>query len=357
LHCCGYGGAYAYGKTEATTSYRDGQPHQGRRRRRLANWLALIPQAHEGYVSWEEFQSIQQALAENVQGWERLGAVKHGSALLAGLLRCRRCGRKLALHYTGNNHGFLRYGCVRGRLDHGEPNCISFGGVSVDDAIGREVLRVVQPGAVEAAVLASREAARQQDDVREALHRDLEAGRYEAQRVQRQFEATDPENRLVTDELERRWENALQRVRQLEHRLDERPAGVADEAPAIVEEFQDLAADLETIWRGSHTDVCLKKRIVRALIHEVVADVDSVAGEVILVIHWRGGVHTELRLPRRRRGSCRSTSKDTVEAVRSLARVCTDAVIAGVLNRSVSLPPKITNTVGTGKLWTGIAFP
>jgi DNA invertase Pin-like site-specific DNA recombinase len=341
-----YGGAYAYGKTEAVISYVNGQARRGRRRKRPQQWLALIPEAHEGYIIWEEFQKIQQMLAENVQGWERRGAVKCGAALLSGLLRCRRCGRKLTLHYTGNRHSFLRYACRRGRLDQGEPKCIAFGGVPVDEAVGREILRVVQPGAVKAAVLASQQIAHQQDDVQKALRCDLEAARYEAQRAQKQFDAVDPENRLVAENLERRWNQALERVHQLEQRLDEQLTGVDDEASATVEEFQNLAVDLEAIWRGGHADARLKKRIVRTLIHEVVADIDAAAGEVILVIHWQGGVHTELRVSRRRRGACgTATSKDIVAAVRSLARICDDQAIAGVLNRNGL-------RTGRGNRWT-----
>ena len=89
----------------------------------------------------------------------------------------------------------------------------------------------------------------------------------------------------------------------------------------------------------------MKKRIVRTLIHEVVADIDAAAGEVILVIHWQGGVHTELRLPRRRRGTCTATAKDIVAAVRSLARICDDTAIAGVLNRNGL-------RTGRGNRWT-----
>jgi DNA invertase Pin-like site-specific DNA recombinase len=330
-----YGGAYAYGKTETTVSYADGQSRQKHRRKRPEQWLALIPQRHEGYISWDEFQSIQQTLADNVQGRQRRGAAKRGAALLSGLLRCRRCGRKLTVHYSGAKRGYLRYGCVRGQLDQGEPKCIAFSGIPVDQALGREIMRVVQPGAVEAAVLASQEVGRQQADVREALQRDLEAARYEAQRARKQFDAVDPENRLVADELELRWDQALQRVRQLEERLDETSAVAVNDKPATLEEFQDLAADLESIWHGAHIDAHLQKRIVRTLIHEVIADVDSEANEVVLVIHWRGGVHTELRLARRRHGACSvATSKDIVAAVRSLARVCDDTSIAGILNRN-----------------------
>src|SRR5262249_46658957 len=179
-----------------------------------------------------------------------------------------------------------------------------------------------------------------------ALRRDLEAARYEAQRAQKQFDAVDPENRLVADELERRWNQALQRVHQLEQRVDEQTSSVANEVPATVEEFRNLAADLEAIWHGRHTDARLKKRIVRTLIHEVVADIDAAAGEIILVVHWQGGVHTELRLPRRRRGTCcTATSKDIVAAVRSLARICDDTAIAGVLNRNGL-------RTGRGNRWT-----
>src|SRR4029450_13260183 len=113
-------------------------------------------------------------------------------ALLTGLLRCRRCGRRLTVWYTGAAHNVLRYACRRGTLDNGDPRCISFGGLVVDAAMTKEVLRVVQPAAIEAAVVATEGAARQQDEVLAAWQRDLEAARYDAQRAQRQYDAIDP---------------------------------------------------------------------------------------------------------------------------------------------------------------------
>ena len=219
-----YGGAYAYGKTERTLRYENGTPHCGIRRKAREQWLALLPNSHEGYVSWEQFQQIQQAIAENVRGSEPSGAVPSGAALLAGLLRCRRCGRKLSVLYTGNHH-VLRYACHRGWLDSGQPRCIAFGGMSVDETIAKEVLCVAQPVAVEAAILASEEEARKQDDVLDAWRRDLEAARYAAQRAQKQYDATDPQNRLVADELERRWNRALQRVQEIELRIEQHVQG------------------------------------------------------------------------------------------------------------------------------------
>ena len=307
----------------------------------------LIRNAHEGYVSWEQFEQIQQAIASNDRGWEQSGAVQNGPALLAGLLRCRRCGRKLTVRYSGNQGDMLRYACHRGWLDQGEARCIAFGGTLVDEAIGQEVQRVVQPAAVEAAMLATEEEARKQDDVLQALRRDLEAARYAAGRAQKQYDAADPENRLVADELERRWNQALQRVQEVELRIEQHVHRYGKAAPTPTrEQFEDLASELEAVWSCSETDVRLKKRILRTLIHEMIVDVDADAGEIILTLHWKGGVHTELRLPRRRRGQNSSqTTQEVVGAVRMLARICSDDLIAGVLNRNGL-------QTGRGNRWT-----
>lgn len=340
-----YGGAYAYGKTEQVIHYEAGQPRRGCRRKPRDQWLALIPEAHEGYIGWQQFEQIQDAISENYRGDGRPGAPKHGAALLAGVLRCRRCGRRLTVRYTGRGHDVLRYCCDRGWLDNGEPRCIAFGGIPADEVVSRQLLRVVQPAAVETAVVANRQEETRQDEVLAALMRDLEAARYAASRAWKQYDAADPENRLVADELEHRWDRALERVRELELRIDSHRAHRSAEPPATLEEFESLAEDLEAVWNAAETDVRLKKRVVRTLIREVVADVDSEAGEIILIVHWRGGTHTELRLPRRRRGQCNHTSKDIVAAARILANICNDDMIAGVLNRNGL-------RTGRGNRWT-----
>ena len=126
-----------------------------------------------------------------------------------------------------------------------------------------------------------------------------------------------------------------ERVRELEQQIEQQTQQAPSAAIPTPEEFAELAAELEAVWQHPDADARLKKRIVRTLIREVVVDVDAAAGEVILVIHWKGGVHTELRLPRRRRGqNSQHTSPEIVAAVRVLARICTDSVIAGVLNRN-----------------------
>jgi DNA invertase Pin-like site-specific DNA recombinase len=341
-----YGGAYAYGMTETISRYDKDRSRKTTRRKPREQWLSLIPESHEGYVSWEHFEKIRTQIAENYRGPGNPSAVKRGPGLAVGLLRCRRCGHKLTVHYTGRESDILRYSCFRGWLDKGEPRCISFGGVGVDEAIGLEVLRVVQPGAVEAAILANQEEERKRDEVLEALKRDLEAARYAANRAWKQYDAADPENRLVTEELEHRWNQALGRVEELEGRIDQHVGRGAQLPVATPEDFENLAANLEAVWKDPSADVRLKKRIVRTLIHEVIVDVDAKAGEIVLTIHWKGGVHTELRLPRRRRGHCSShTSKDIVDAVGVLKRICTDDVIAATLNRNEL-------RTGHGNRWT-----
>lgn len=248
------------------------------------------------------------------------------------------------VRYTGSRHDALRYCCHRGWMDNGEPLCIAFGGAPLDEAIAREVLRVVQPGALEAAAEVARDAESRCDEAADALRRDLEAARYEADRAARQHDAVDPANRLVADELETRWNRALERVAEIEGRVAECDRQRDGEAPSF-DGFEALAADLETVWRHPGASPQLKKRIVRCLVREVVVDVDADAGEIAVVVHWQGGVHTELGLPRRWRGRSTANPKEAVAAARALVRVCLDDVIAGVLNRNGL-------RTGRGNRWT-----
>jgi DNA invertase Pin-like site-specific DNA recombinase len=343
-----YAGFYAYGKTEAKVELRDGVSRKTMRRRPRDKWFALIPDHHEGYVSREQFERIQKMISSNAPGrnGSGSGAPKRGPALLTGLLRCGRCGRKLTVCYTGQKSNVERYVCHRGALDHGEPRCIGVGGKPLDQALSAEILRVVQPGAIEAAVQAGAASASQNDEVIEALRLDLEAARYAAQRAWKQYDAVDPDNRLVADELEQRWNRTLERSRELENRLEKENERRRQLVPPSKETFADLAEDFERVWNDPQTDVRLKKRLARTLIEEIIIDVDSEAGQIILVIHWTGGVHTELRTTRRRRGqnSCQ-TSNDILEGVSELTLICPDRVIANVLNRNGL-------RTGRGNRWT-----
>jgi DNA invertase Pin-like site-specific DNA recombinase len=341
-----YGGAYAYGKSRVATGYDAAGVIRPRSRRKArAEWLALIPGLHEGYISWERSEAIRKMVSDNVPTGQHHGAPKHGDALLTGLVRCRRCGRKLTVRYTGTRHNIPRYSCWRGLLDNGEPRCIAFGGLRVDDAIEEALLRVVEPGAIAAAVEAEAQAANRRDQVRDALGRELEAARYRADRAFRQYDAIDPQNRLVAAELELRWNRALTRVDEIEVRVAAHNGSTPEPSPLSPMRVTALAADLKAVWSAPTTDARLKKRIVRTILHEVVADIDDQASEIVLHIHWIGGIHTELRLPKRRRGQRNSASADILAAVRQLVLIANDDLIAGILNRNGVL-------TGHGNRWT-----
>ena len=205
------------------------------------------------------------------------------------------------------------------------------------------VLQVVEPAAVEASTKLADDDASVRDAAAEALRLEAKAARYAAERAERQYDAAEPENRLVVDELERRWNAALERVRAIEARLDEARAATSN-APLDVARFASLGADVARVWNAPTTNVRLKKRIIRTLIEEIVVDTSD--REVLLVVHWKGGAHTEVVVRRRRKGENRThTAPETVDAIRLLARVCTDDLIARALNASGI-------KTGRGNVWT-----
>lgn len=330
-----YAGAYAYGRREVVAWVEEGGVKKSARSRPRGEYEVLLHDHHEGYVSRTQFERVQELLAMNDQQRQGgRGAPKHGKGLLAGLLRCRRCGHKLRVTYAGEPR-MVRYLCDRAHLGSREGACIAFGGAAVDRAVSAEIVRVVEPAAIEAASRAAQQLGRMQRDWSEALQLELEGARYEAARAQRQYDATDPDNRLVAAELEARWNTALEKVGQLQRRLEAELArrGVPERSDR--EAMQTLAADLERIWNGEQTDMRLKKRIARTLLEEILVDLSRDGIEIQLVIHWKGGAHTELQVARRRRGQhFQASSRDTVDAIRVLACVCTDDRIAQALNRS-----------------------
>jgi hypothetical protein len=168
--------------------------------------------------------------------------------------------------------------------------------------------------------------------------RDLQAARYAADRAFRQYDAADPANRLVAGELEARWNNALRRVADVEAKIAEHEAGTPPRLEKAPLSLATLANELKVVWSAPTTDARLKKRIVRTVINEVIADIDADAAEIVLLVHWMGGAHTELRLPRRRRGQRNSTSPDIINAVRQLVLIANDDLIAGILNRNKLRP-------------------
>jgi DNA invertase Pin-like site-specific DNA recombinase len=332
-----YGGAYAFGRTATSTRVIDGAAHKVRgNRKERAQWTVLLRDHHEGYIGWEDYERNQRLLAENAQmkGLMVKGAARRGATLLAGLLRCRRCGRKLHVAYSGTRGQVPRYHCRGAALNHGSDFCISFGGLRVDEAVSREVIAVLAPGAVDAALKSAADEANHRGELERALALELEQAEYEAERARRQYDAVEPENRLVAATLESRWNAALQSASELRARLEALRAQRSGRRLPDRDTLLKLARRFDEVWHHPAADHRLRKRLVRLLIEEIIADINEAEPSIELVIHWKGGKHTELRIAKNRTGQhSRSTDKEIVEVVRELARRLPDSQIARVLNR------------------------
>lgn len=341
-----YAGAYTYGRRRVIMRIEEGMPRKITRCRPRGEYEVLIYDHHEGYVSRETFERVQDMLSNNVsQGGGSAGAPKHGKGLLVGLVRCARCGRKLRVTYAGSPR-LVRYVCDRAQVNSGVGTCIAFGGTAVDHAVARELVRVLAPAAIEAAARAAEELGEEWQGEFEAMRLELEAARFETARAQRQYNAVDPENRLVAGELEARWNKALEKSRRLEEHLEKEKSRRPASGPPDLAMLRTLAEDLDRVWNLEPANISLKKRIVRTLIEEIIVDLTPEGSGIQLVIHWKGGVHTRLHVARRRRGQhLQATSPDSVDAIRVLARVCTDERIAQAMNRSGLQTAK-------GNVWT-----
>lgn len=333
-----YAGGYAFGKTEARIKVVDGRARKTIGHfKPVESWTVLIRDHHPGYITWEQYERNQALLADNAHMKSRMEpkAGRGGKSLLAGLLRCRRCGRMLHVAYSGNKGEVPRYHCRGAQINHGEAWCISFGGLRPDRAVAAEILEAVEGNAVEAALEAAARIVEQRSQQRQALSLELEQAQYEARLAARRYEAVDPDNRLVAAELEARWNAALRKVGEVEDRL--RQIEASSQGAARIpdkETLLSLAQDLPAVWNAAETDMRLKQRITRILIQEIIADVDEAAGEILLLIHWTGGRHSELRVKKNLTGQhSRCTSLEAIEIIRQMAGRFPDEQIASTLNR------------------------
>jgi excisionase family DNA binding protein len=340
-----YAGVYAYGKGEKRTEIVDGRARKSYGHRKpLEEWEVLLKDHHDGYIDWAEFERNQKQLAVNAYG--KVGGAKSGRggrALLAGLLSCSRCGRHLMVSYSGRPPGQPVYRCERPNQMLGLPRCFTFGGLRVDAAVARELLRAVEPMAIEAAVEAERRYMEARGEQQRIVELELQQARYEASLAERRYAACDPDNRLIAAQLEKSWEAALRRVETCQARLE----AVRTSEPAVVTpDFTSLADDLDAAWNAPGVTMRTRQRLLRALVTDIVADVDDATREVVLTIHWRGGQHSQLRVRKPKSGEhgCR-TPDEALAVMRIMATRWSDEDIAASLNR-MGMP------TGQGKTWT-----
>jgi len=350
-----YAGAYAFGKTETQTRVVDGRARKsaGHPKPR-AEWMVLIREHHPGYLSWDEYERNRAMTVANThrQSGVEPQAGRGGRALLSGLLRCRRCGRMLYVAYSGPRAVVIRYECRGGRNDAGDSRCISFGGLRVDAAVGTEVLRAIEGNAIDAAIDAAEQMRQQRQLLRKTIELDVDQARYQARLAARRYDAVDPEQRLVAAEIEARWNGALQTVQELEQKLE----GFDHETESVPlpnrHILVSLAQDLPALWNDRSTDMRRKQRIVRILIREIVADVDQTRQEIVLLIHWIGGRHSELRLKKSQIGQHRHcTGLQAIDVIRQMAGGFPDEQIAATLNR-LRLRTGVHNTWNESRVYS-----
>jgi DNA invertase Pin-like site-specific DNA recombinase len=343
-----YAGVYAFGRTQSKTSVNGRSRKTDGHRRPAAEWHVLIRDHHPGYISWEQYEHNRAMITSNSYMTSCMGphSGRGGPALLTGLLRCKRCGLMLHVSYS-RRRDYFGYLCTAESHWTGRNSCATISGRPLDALVASEVLRVIGGNAVQAAVQAIEQMREQQQQHRHALELELEQARYDAHLAARRYEAVDPANRLVACELERRWNASMERVSALERRVECEVSDITPEAIPDKELLLSLAQDLPAVWNSPAADMRLKQRIVKILIREIIVDVDQEKREVIMLIHWTGGRHSELRFTKRKRGgNGRKTSIEVLDIIRQMTGRFSDEQIAATLNR-------MGMKTGNGCTWNG----
>ena len=348
LHHPCYAGAYVWGQrhTELVVV-------EGKVTKRTSTWQrpedcrVFIPDHHEGYIDWETFEENRRIMHNNAMKTdpdESVGAVRAGKALLAGLLRCGHCGRKMHVSYWGKSGTSPRYRC-RGTFDAGGTYCVMFGGAGVDRRFTQELLHVISPLGLQASLEALEGLNQREHEQRQTLEYKLVQLQYEAQRAFEQYNEVDPRHRLVAVELERRWNAKLEEVEAVQATLvalsQHQRALTDDERVTLL----SLGERFTEVWDSSHCPMALRKTIIRTVVKEVIVNEDATTERLQFIIHWQGGSHTSFEMPKPQWGIAEKTAPDTIELIRQMAVRYSDEEIARVLN-------KHGRRTGKGNRWT-----
>jgi len=344
-----YAGAYIWGRRPMERVLVDGKliKRQKGRYLRAEECKVCIKDHHEGYISWDTYEeNLRIIRGNNMRAGkdESVGAIRAGQGFLAGLLRCGRCGRKLYVRYWGKSGTSPRYAC-KGEYYLGGKYCLAFGGATADRLFSQKILEVISPLGVEASLEAMRRLTSQQDEKRTALERQLEQSEYEERKAFEQYDEVDPRNRLVAAELEHRWNEKLQEVRNLKALLSEHD----QESRILTEEEQEeilqLGEQFSAVWGSEHCPAPLKKKIIRTVVEEIIADHDEKTGMLSFTVHWKGGSHTRFEVPKPVGASGQKTAAEDVEIIRRMAVRYGDDEIARVLNM-------LGRRTGKGNRWS-----
>jgi len=291
-----YAGAFTWGRRR-TDPQRAVAGRRGTGRVALApqDCAVFLPENHPAYIDWERFQrNLQRLSSQRRRGPEPSPQREHVS-LLAGRVFCGGCGARMQTRYSPH----LRYQCARQALDYGEPACASLPGEEIERVAAEQLLAALAPASLELSLAACQRIESQRAELDRSWQLRLERARHDAQRAFRQYDAAEPENRLVVRTLEGQWEAALQTVRTLEEEYDRfralRPATLsAAERRSILE----LSQNLPRLWNSPSVAVSDKRRVVQLLLEKAVATSDG-SERLELELHWTGGCITRHATTRR----------------------------------------------------------
>jgi len=297
LHNPAYAGAYAYGRRPTDPRRKiPGRPSTGRTVALMEQWAVLLKDQWPAYLSWAQYeQNLRQLEANTAQS---LGVPRQGPSLLSGLLICGRCGLRMATHYSNNGHS-LRYSCSRMAVDYAAPFCQSLVGAPLDTLLTEQVLQALEPAALEISLKVAEDLEHERAQHQGLWKQRLERARYEVERAYRQYNAVEPENRLVARSLEKHWEQALE----AEEALKMEYARVVAREPAVLsaeqrEAIRRLSNDIPALWQAPTTTAVDRQAIIRQLLDRVIVTVVEDTEQVNVELHWAGGHRTGTRLIR-----------------------------------------------------------
>ena len=336
-----FAGAYVFGRTETVRELDPDDPRRLKiRRKQREEWPVLIQDHHDGYISFARFLEIQEkirgnAMMSNGSKSSEATPAREGCALLQGLVRCGKCGRRMNVSYGGGRSTkrslTMQYRCLALRNRAAGRDCQLVGGKRIDQIVIEEFLQVTGPGAIEAAKQAGDLLRHDREQADQYWKLQVEKAEYEAERARRQYDPIEPENRQVARVLERRWNDRLRELEAVRAKAHDAQTHSRALSEAELERAAGLASDVEALWNTATTTNRDRKRLLRCAIEEVQLRTEE--QRYLVRIVWKGGAITDREVGRRAVGTACATSQEIVELVRMLAKEFDDAQIARILNR------------------------
>lgn len=332
LHNPRYAGAFCFGQTR--THRRPGERIEVEALPR-EEWIALLPGAHPGYISWEQFESNLARLRDNAQAHgidRRKSPPREGPALLQGLVICGVCGRRMTVRYhVRNGRQWPDYVCQREGIETATAICQSIPGSGIDQAIGELLVETVTPVTIEVALQVQAELEARADEADALRRQRVERARYEADLARRRFMETDPGNRLVVDVLEAEWNNKLRALHdaqeEIEHQRAKDHSELDDDRR---KEILELATNFPRLWNDPKTPQRERKRMTRLMLEDVTL---TKSAAVTAGVRFRGGVTRSVTLPLAQSAwQLRKTSREVVAEIDALLDEHTEGEIARILN-------------------------